>query len=347
MADVPGVVKFGTVTGFFTKFKHDSADALGVPDEVPLNGTGQLVPSVAQFRLLTTTPKRWVNVDVVPCKVVNGVLLSVDNLPLIVIASVQPAADTSPIQWTFLPQLTDATVQPSNVVFDVPDGGVVDLVAVLPQSPIPGTITVIQHETGSVRTVNGVAPDAEGNVDVSGGSTDLSNYYTKTQSDGRYATPASVTAGDNALDARLDTVEPLVSAHSASITSLSGDVGTLEAEMADALSDIIVLDSRTDALEPAVATLNTNVDNMFGRVNGHDTDIGALQGRATALETRATTAETSATTQDGRLTAIETKNTAQDGRLTALEAATPIAGTAASTAAIPAGAGVGTLWVIA
>lgn len=251
MADVPGVVQFGTVVGFFVSFKEDTADAGSVPDEVLLNGTGVLTPSVSQVRFLGTTPPRWVALNPIPFTVVNGYLLAASGGALVVLASVQPAADTSPIQWTATFALENTSSQPPSVTFEVPSGGTVNLTNVIPATPTPGTVVVLTSEAGSVKKVNGVLPDVNGNVNTPGAEDIV------------------------ALDARLDVAE-------GSITTLQSTVsGHTTALAARALTsavdtvagDVAAIDTRVDATEAAITTLNTNTDNLGGRVTALETVI--------------------------------------------------------------------------
>lgn len=48
-------------------------------------------------------------------------------------------------------------------------------------------------------TVNGIAPDENGNITLQAPDVDLSNYYTKSQADSRYATAAQGAKADTSL----------------------------------------------------------------------------------------------------------------------------------------------------
>lgn len=51
----------------------------------------------------------------------------------------------------------------------------------------PTSPACMDRELKPVKTVNGVSPDENGNVDVVGGNVDLSNYYTKDEINGQIA----------------------------------------------------------------------------------------------------------------------------------------------------------------
>ena len=129
MTDVPATIKFGGVVGTYVEYQADSIDAGNVPDQVGLNGTGVLTPSVKSFKVPSATPPVWVNVAPVNFKVTNGVLTATSGQALYVLASLQPASDLAgvKIMWTVEYNLVGVAVQPPSVSFEVVDGAVLDI----------------------------------------------------------------------------------------------------------------------------------------------------------------------------------------------------------------------------
>lgn len=68
---------------------------------------------------------------------------------------------------------------------------------------------------------------------------------------------------------RVDAAESEVAQLGQGVASLGGDV--------DGLAEVV------GEVQTGLVTTNTNLDNLFGRVNDHDTDIGTLGGRITAM----------------------------------------------------------------
>ena len=150
MADVPAEVLYGGVSGYFTRMYADSADAGAVPDEVPLQGTVTLFPTVEVMRWPTTAPPRVAVISPVPCVLDGGVLKRAAEggnppVPIVVIASDQPDAVPNRVQWRAVFQLLGVTTQPADVLFDVYPGQVVDLADQVSASPQPGTVTIVSH----------------------------------------------------------------------------------------------------------------------------------------------------------------------------------------------------------
>jgi hypothetical protein len=254
---VATLVKFGLVVGHFTSFKEDGFDPGNVPDEVPANGTGRAVPNVSQFKVAGSTPPTWVAVRPVSFKVADGVLLSQNDLPLYLLASEQPAGDVDHIQWTMTFDL-DTPTQPATVVFDVVDGGTTDVSQVVPAVPVPGTVPVYTNGP-FVKTVNGVAPDENGNVVAAGGgggTGDVTQVY--------------VDAADAALQASIDDLEAWSVTADGELTSLAS---------ADTAIDI-----RLDALEMSADSDDARLDALEPRVT-------AVEGVNTTQNTRLTAAE--------------------------------------------------------
>lgn len=147
MADVPDQISYGEVTGRFVSFRADGPDVGEVPDEVPLSGTVTLTPSVNLVRFPTLEPPRIAAISSVTAQVVNGDLKAPDGTGgVFVIATDQPLGQPDKVQWKATFNLAGAASQPAAVTFDVPAGGVVDLVTVLPATPTPGTVVVVSSE---------------------------------------------------------------------------------------------------------------------------------------------------------------------------------------------------------
>lgn len=144
MADVPAEISYGQITGRFVTFRADGPDAGDTPDEVPLSGTVTLTPSVNLVRFPTLDPPRIAAISSITAQVVSGELKSPDGTGgLFVIATDQPLGQPDTVQWKATFNLAGASTQPAPVTFNVPAGGVVDLVTVIPAAPAPGTVTVV------------------------------------------------------------------------------------------------------------------------------------------------------------------------------------------------------------
>lgn len=104
-----------------------------------------------------------------------------------------------------------------------------------------------------------------------------------------------------ALDSRVTQVETDLQ------NSVATDVASLQAQIDGNDSDVISLQSQITANDGEIATLQTEMD--------------AVEGRATSLEGRATTLETEMDAAEGRLDAAEGRLTVNEGDIDALEAA--------------------------
>ena len=153
MADVPAQVNYGRVVARLVSFRADGPDAGQVPDEIPLSGTVTLTPTVDRMRWPQTTPPRIAVIERIVCPVIGGDLYTPGTEPgslpatgVWVVATVQPDAEPDRVQWTASFKLDGVAQNPSNVRFEVPDGGTVDLAVVVPADPGPGTVTVVSSE---------------------------------------------------------------------------------------------------------------------------------------------------------------------------------------------------------
>lgn len=138
--------------GRFVEYLADSAVDLGdVPDERPLTGEITLTPLTTLTRWPTASPPRMAVPQKVNCRVINGNLCPPDSeLPGVwVVATDQPEGQPTTIQWKASFRFNNVLPQPADVVFNVPDGGVVDLALVVTIPPAPPTIVVVSHETAA------------------------------------------------------------------------------------------------------------------------------------------------------------------------------------------------------
>lgn len=154
MTDAPSAVQYGKVIGRFVRFVADGPDPGSIPDELPLNGSIILTPTITAMRWAGTTPPRMAILEKLVCKIVDGELCAPGSSEpgVWVVATEQPSAAPSRVQWKATFAITDLAVQPSPVLFDVPiydpadpASGVIDLSVVVPVSADPGTVTVVSH----------------------------------------------------------------------------------------------------------------------------------------------------------------------------------------------------------
>lgn len=153
MADVPAVVEYGKVVGYFTTAGADSIDALTVPDEVPLTGYIDLIPNLDTIRFGGTTPARLVKIVPVRAMVYEGKIYAPDADPSVdaegvwLISTHQAAGSPDTVQWTAKFTLDVIAVQPPDVVFEVPiEEGTVDLSQVMSAEPEPGLVKIVSNE---------------------------------------------------------------------------------------------------------------------------------------------------------------------------------------------------------
>jgi len=147
MADVPAVVQYGQVKGRFVSFRADSVDDGSTPDEVPLTGRVTLTPTVPYMRWRNTNPPRLSALEPIVCQIVDGDLKAPDGLgDVYVVATNQPDADPDTVQWTATFRFDNAPTQPTDTIFNVPAGGVVDLAVVIPAEEQPGVVIVVSAE---------------------------------------------------------------------------------------------------------------------------------------------------------------------------------------------------------
>ena len=146
MPDVPAAINYGKVVGRFVSFYADTGDASDVPDEVALTGSVTLTPRATVLQVTGVTPPRTALAQTLTCPVVDGWLCApgTSTPGVFVIATDQPAAQPSTVQWQASFSFSGATLP--TVIFDVPTDGEVDLTTVVPATPASGTVTVVSHD---------------------------------------------------------------------------------------------------------------------------------------------------------------------------------------------------------
>lgn len=170
MVDAPSIVKRGEIVGYFTTILADSADAGDQPDMEVLNGLITLeAVDVQRLQWGTANPKMMSFTRPVILRVVSGVVMGQNTPRAFVLATHQPNANPNRFQWRATFQFDGISPQPPSVIFDVPADGVVDISQQISTVPVPAVQHVLANPAGFVKTVNGVGPDANGNVVVVGG----------------------------------------------------------------------------------------------------------------------------------------------------------------------------------
>ncbi len=105
----------------------------------------------------------------------------------------------------------------------------------------PVTETIDLNDFGSVKTVNGVSPDADGNVSITVGTdVDLSNYYTKTQTDSEISLAVGTETGLR---------EAAVAGLSNRIDSLANDITVTNGIASSNVATIATIDDRVTVVE--------------------------------------------------------------------------------------------------
>lgn len=162
MADVPAEVAYGEVVGHFVRFIADTADVGNVPDEILMTGKITLTPLTPVIQFASTTPPRLAVIDPQTCFVQDGDLYPPDkNSPgVFVVATDQPDGVPNTVQWRARFQFDNVTVQPADVIFNVPAGGVVDLSAAVAIPPIPPTSVVVSTESEAAAAASAQAAAA-------------------------------------------------------------------------------------------------------------------------------------------------------------------------------------------
>jgi hypothetical protein len=206
---------YGLVMGQFTTQFVDNDDPDQLPQTVPLKGTIPLQLNVKKL-IDNTDPA---NPVVRATSIMEGVLdaegwlctPNLDGTPAYRGIWVQATDDPDVLPSTNLAyQVSYKLKDPNNALIDldphllaVPGGETVNLASFMEPDGAPvesvaaaqaSAELALQALLQAVRTVNGQVPDTDGNVDVAGGTADLTNYYDKTASDARFQPVGSYAA---------------------------------------------------------------------------------------------------------------------------------------------------------
>lgn len=189
MAVLPSNISYSRVVGRYWQTQGDGIDPDEYPDGIPWVGlTGTITPGARAVRDVLASPKPiWLSLNPVSFTTdINGDVITLDGKPLWIVSSDDP--DLSPNDWTYTVQITgpsNSGFNPVKFAFIARSGVEVDLVKE-PEVPasqgtvIPGYSSILAQvlaardlaiaaAVGSVKSVNGISPDGDGNVVVSGG----------------------------------------------------------------------------------------------------------------------------------------------------------------------------------
>lgn len=162
LASVPDGVAYGVIHHHVTSFEGDGADHAEAPDqrpdEIPMQGQVTITPTVGTMRWPLLDPPTTAVMARIVCPVIDGDLYppntTVEQVAsgtavkgVAVVATEQPSALPTTVQYRVEWNLTGARVQPSAVTINVPASGVVDLTTVIPAQAEPGTVIVTTTET--------------------------------------------------------------------------------------------------------------------------------------------------------------------------------------------------------
>ena len=125
-----------------------------------------------------------------------------------------------------------------------------------------------------------------------------------------------VTGLQNQLDAEVTRATGIESGLRTDVDTVTGRVDTLigsSPETLDTIQEIVA------AFEDADSDLQQVIDNNSSRLTSAESDIGAVEVRATDLESRATTTESDVSTAQGEISTLQSEMNAVEGRATSLE----------------------------
>ena len=270
----------------------------------------------------------------------NEAISTVDVTDFIVdgmVQSVYVSGDTLVIQWNTDAGITTVTI-PFSQIFD-PDNyytkvevdtkidaevnrAEAELRTAITNEVTDRTVADTQLQT-SINNETARAQDAENQLSVNLNAeiarattveTNLSNMIT--------AETAARIAGDNALDARIDSLTGQIatntaniSGHETRITNLESRTTTLETNTGTNANNIATLSGQVTANTSNISTLNTNVTNLTTRVTTNETDIAQLKINTATNATNISTLNTNV----NNLTTQVNTNT---NNITALSAST-------------------------
>lgn len=156
----------------------------------------------------------------------------------------------------------------------------------------------------------------------SGLRTDVDNVQSQvTANDSDITALQTLQSGDvsglqNQLDAEVTRATGVESGLRTDVDTVTGRVDTIigsSPESLDTIQEIVA------AFEDADSDLQQVIDNNSGRLTTAESDIGAVEVRATDLESRATTTEGTVSSVQGEINTIQSEMDAVEGRATSLE----------------------------
>lgn len=194
---MPDNVTYGQITGRFTSIVADGSDPDNLPDAVPLSKLSVIISSSVSPPMLydvLADPPQQISLDAFKATTnADGdlALSSTGPAGIWVPASDNPNMGVT-YPWTYTVTVSGAPLKNSySYTFVLPTGGTVDLATVTQITAQPSTaiqqwqaavdqtqanVATVQEIVGTldlsqyVKTINGVAPDSDGNVVVTGGS---------------------------------------------------------------------------------------------------------------------------------------------------------------------------------
>ena len=324
--NVPEGVAYGTVHGEFMSFAADMAGTAagpdGVPDKIPMEGYVVLTPQVETVRWPSLVPPITAVIQDVRCPLIEGKLYPPGTAPeyaasvtpgVVLVATEQPEALPSTVQYTLTFDLKGIKRQPNPVTFEVPSGGVVDLTTVIPATPVPGTVVVVsavdreRAEAAAVRAEEAAvrAEQAEGGGGEGGGGG-------VSQGDLDAATAGAITTANAYTDGQVAAADMALRVYADGKAS-SEAAAALAAAKADATSKA---DAAQVAAEAKAATAQATADTAQSTADTAQSTADTARAEATqkaaAAETAAvSTANAYTDTQiDAALGAVEAQITA-------------------------------------
>ena len=278
---LPGAISTGTVVGTFLSADGDPLTGkVTLTPEIYLRGAGVTV--VPEPEVLTLT-----------AGAVSKVVAATDD------------TDLQPAGWRYRVREDIATQRPRTYFIQVPAGATVDLSSVA-HAEVPSTLIT------PVRTVEGIGPDANGNIDLPAGGGGVSDhgdltglgdddhlqYHTDTRGDARYFTQSQVTAAlvgkENAgVAATLDAAHVAAGdPHPQYLTAAEGNAAYAAAGHTHPQSDITNLVTDLAAKVPTSRTVTAGTGLSGG---------GDLSANRTLAVSYGTAAGTAAEGNDTRL----------------------------------------------
>ena len=118
----------------------------------------------------------------------------------------------------------------------------------------------------NIKTINNQSILGEGNLEITGGEVDLTNYYTKTEADGKFASKDELTAVETSLGNKQDTLVSGTNIKTVNSQSILGE-GNLEVTIPDATTTTSGAMSASD---------KTKLDSMSNEWTGTQQEFDAL-----------------------------------------------------------------------